>query len=142
MVETTHVPIGRHAEWWPSVVDPLRQFGSKVADYFSPDADAAASEKHYEINLELPGVAADNIDISLHDHNLVIKGEKKSEHEERGKTFYFTERSYGAFQRTFRLPGDTDPTKITADFKDGVLSVKVAKAAAQHASKKIKVNAA
>lgn len=140
MVEATHVPVGRHADWWPSVVDPLRQFGAKIADYFSPSADAAATTAHYEINLELPGVTADDIDISLHDHNLVVKGEKKSQHEERGKTFYFTERSYGAFQRTFRLPGDTDPSKITADFKDGVLTLMVPKAKANQTSKKIKVN--
>ena len=127
MVEKSHTAAGRNAGWWPSVYAPLRGVGERVADYFAPDTDAAATDDFYEINVELPGVSADNIDVSVHENTLTIKGEKRSEHEEEGKTYFFSERSYGAFQRSFRLPSDAISDQITADFKDGVLSLMIGK---------------
>ncbi len=79
--------------------------------------------------------------MSVHDGNLTIKGEKQSQREEKGRTYYFSEREYGAFQRSFRLPADAQTDKITADFKDGVLTVKVPKAGPPlDSSKRIKVH--
>lgn len=123
MVEKSHT-----AGWWPQVYEPLRGLGEKIADWFAPRADAAATQDSYEINMELPGVAADNIDISVHDGSLIIKGEKHFQREEKGRTYFFSEREYGSFQRSFRLPADAQAQDITADFKDGILSVRVPKA--------------
>ena len=61
------------------------------------------------------------------DYVLKISGEKKHEHTETGKTYYFTERAYGNFARSFRLPEEADLEKIFASHKDGILTIKVAK---------------
>ena len=135
MVEKTHT-----AGFWPNIYAPLRGMGEKIADWFAPRADAAAAQDFYEINMELPGVKADDIDIQVHDDTLTIKGEKRFEHQETGRSYYFSEREYGAFQRSFRLPAQVDKQTITADFTDGVLTVRVPKAStAPDQSHKIKI---
>ena len=128
MVEKSHTAAGEAANWWPGLYEPLRGLGQRIADFFAPSADAAATDDFYEINLELPGVTSDNIDVSVHDGSLTIKGEKQSRREETGRTYFFSEREYGAFQRSFKLPADADPKNVTADFNDGVLLVRIPKA--------------
>ncbi|MDD9905640.1 MAG: Hsp20/alpha crystallin family protein [Rhodospirillaceae bacterium] len=120
-------PADKSQSVWPHLFEPFRTAAASVANFFSPSADAANAENAYEINMELPGVAPEDIDVSLHDHVLTIKGEKKNSREEKTKTYYFTERSYGAFQRSFRLPGDVDASDIGADFNDGVLTLTLPK---------------
>jgi HSP20 family protein len=122
MVEKSHT-----AGWLPSVYEPLRQMGEKVADWFAPRSEASALEDYYEINVELPGVKAEDVDITTQDNNLLVRGEKRSERTETGQSFYFSEREYGTFQRTFRLPPDADGDKIDAQFSDGVLRLRIAK---------------
>jgi HSP20 family protein len=122
MVEKSHT-----AGSTPSLYEPLKRFGEKIADWFAPHSEASAGEGSYDITLELPGVSAEDIDVSVHEGHLMIKGEKRAEREEKGRTYYFSEREYGAFQRSFRLPADAQSDKITADFKNGVLTVKVPK---------------
>ena len=56
--------------------------------------------------------------MSTEDNSLVVRGEKRYEHEETGRTYFFSEREYGTFQRTFRLPPDADSDKIDAEFND------------------------
>ena len=83
-------------------------------------------------------------DISLIAENglVTLKGEKKTEHEEKGETWYFSERQYGSFSRSFRLPADADESGVRADMKNGVLTVVVPKTkAAAKADRKIKINA-
>lgn len=123
MVEKAHT-----AGWWPNLYEPLRGIGQKVADWFAPASEASAGQSAYEITMELPGVSSENIEVSVHDGSLTIKGEKRSEREEKGRTYFFSEREYGAFQRSFRLPEDAQADDVTADFKDGVLTLKVPKA--------------
>ena len=107
--------------------DPLRNIGQRVADWVAPRSDASALEDYYEINVELPGVKTEDVDVSLHDNSLMVRGEKRSEREEAGRTYFFSEREYGAFQQTFRLPPDADSDKIDAEFSDGILRLKIAK---------------
>jgi len=129
--------------FWPGLADPFRTLGSKIADFFQPSADAVNVEDRYEINIELPGVKEDDVDVTFHDHVLTIKGEKRSAHEEKTKSFYFSERTYGAFQRTFRLPDDIESNDISANFKDGVLTVAVPKTEqTQSKARTIKVGSA
>ena len=137
MVEKSHTAAGEAASWWPGVYEPLRGLGQRIADFFAPNADAAATDDFYEINLELPGVTSNNIDVSIHDGSITIKGEKRSQREEKGRTYFFSEREYGAFQRSFKLPADANPENVTADFNDGVLLIRVPKAGppAQEATK-------
>lgn len=123
MVEKSHT-----AGWWPYLYDPLRGIGEKIADWFAPRSEASAVQDRYEICLELPGVKADDIDVSVDDGHLTVKGEKRFEREEKGRTYFFSEREYGAFQRSFRLPPDAQADDVTADFTNGVLVLKVPKA--------------
>lgn len=140
MVEKSHTAAGHENGFWPHVLDPLRNAGEKIANFFAPSADAASTDDVYEINVELPGVSEEDIAVELHDNVLVVKGEKRFEREEKGKTYYFSERRFGSFHRSFRLPEDVDPEKISADFSDGVLAIRVAKRTAQaSAPKKIQV---
>jgi HSP20 family protein len=135
MVEKSHT-----AGWLPSLYEPFRGIGEKIADWFAPRSEASVGEGTYDITMELPGVSSENIDVSVHDGSLTIKGEKRFEREEKGRTYFFSEREYGAFERSFRLPADAQADDITADFKNGVLTVKVPKVGPPpDRSKRIKV---
>jgi HSP20 family protein len=89
--------------------------------------------KDLTLKVELPGVEEKDIDVSLSGNQLTIKGEKKSEHEEKKegdngeRVFHRVERSFGAFQRTMTVPFDVEPDKVSADFRDGVLTVTLPK---------------
>lgn len=87
-------------------------------------SDIAENKKSYDITVELPGVAEKDITVSVDQGVVSIKGEKRAEEkkEEEGG-HYLQERSYGSFSRSFRIPDDVDPDKISASYKDGVLSV-------------------
>lgn len=122
MVEKSHT-----AGWLPNIYDPLRSIGHRVADWFAPRSDASAWDEGYEINIELPGVKPEDVDVTLDGDSLTIRGEKRSEREESGRSYFFSEREYGAFQRTFRLPPEADKDNILADYSDGILNLKIAK---------------
>jgi len=137
MVEKTNTPA-----WWPGFYEPFRHMGDRIADWFAPRAEAKESNARYEITMELPGVAEKNIDVSLHDGVLTVKGEKSSERKEEGEGYFFSEREYGRFQRTFRLLADARGDDVAADFSNGVLKITVPKMAEEkREAKKIKVNA-
>lgn len=122
MVEKSHT-----SGFWPSIYDPLRMAGQRIADWIAPASEASGRDNSYSIKVELPGVAEEDIDLSVHEGVVTLKGEKKSAREEKGETWFFSERQYGAFSRSFRLPPDADGDKVVADLKDGVLTVSVAK---------------
>lgn len=128
--------------WWPGFYEPLRHLGERVADWFAPRADAKSTNAKYEITMELPGVTDKDIDISLHDGVLTVKGEKHSERKDEGEGYFFTEREFGRFQRTFRLPADARSDGVAADFSNGVLKITVPKVTDEKkVAKKIRVNA-
>jgi len=135
MVEKSHT-----AGWLPNVYEPLRHIGQKVADWFAPPSDASASDQCYDIDVELPGVKTEDVDVTVHNNSLTVRGEKRSQRQESGRSFFFLERQFGAFQRTFRLPEDADANSIEAAFDDGVLHLKVGKKkATKPQEKKIKI---
>ncbi|MCW8916616.1 MAG: Hsp20/alpha crystallin family protein [Magnetovibrio sp.] len=141
MVETAgRTPARFGDDWWGSLTDPLRTMATKVADFFSPVAEASKDEDKYEVCIELPGVEEDNISVSVDHDTLMITGEKKSERHDEGKTYIFSEVSYGKFQRTFRLPGDADEDKISAAFNNGVLKILIAKKASESSRKEIPIH--
>jgi len=113
--------------FWPNLYEPLRNFGTRMAEWAAPASDASSDESAYRITMELPGVEEKDIDLSVNDGVVTVKGEKNTEHEEKGETWFFAERQYGAFSRSFRLPADADGDKVEAKLKDGVLSVTIPK---------------
>lgn len=123
-------------------VEPIWRFDSKFA-FAAPAVDVTEDEKAYKITAELPGMSEKDIDIAMTGDMIVLKGEKRQEREEKEKNRYVSERSYGAFQRSFDLPDGVDRDKITADFAKGVLTVTLPKTTeAQKQQKKIEVKAA
>ena len=122
MIEKSHT-----GGFWPSLYEPLRTVGTKLAEWLTPASEASADKDAYHIAIELPGVAEDDIDLSVHDAVVTVKGEKRTSREESGDTWYFSERQYGAFSRSFRLPPDADADTIKAALKDGVLEISVGK---------------
>ena len=114
-------------ELWPSLYDPFRGWGHRLAEFLAPASDARLSDDGYTITVELPGVSEDDIDLTVNEGVVTIKGEKQAEREEKGDTWYFSERQYGSFSRAFRLPADADETAVEAELKDGVLTVTVPK---------------
>jgi HSP20 family protein len=129
--------------FWPSFYEPFRQFGAKVADWLAPASEASSDDKAYRIAIELPGVEEKDIDITIDEGMVTVKGEKRESREEKGETWYFSERQYGSFSRTFRLPADADGGKVSADLKDGVLVLSVARMAPETAkSRKVPIGKA
>ncbi len=120
MVETNQ--LGR---FWPSLYEPLRGLSDRVSEWLSPASEASSDDNVYRISIELPGVSENDIDLRVSNDTLTVTGEKSATREEKGDTWYFSERQYGAFRRTFRLPPDADCEGAAAHAKDGVLEITV-----------------
>lgn len=100
-----------------------------TSGWLAPRIDVAESDDAVQITAELPGVEESEVEITLVDDVLTIRGEKQSEStkEGEGKTYRLVERSYGSFRRSLPLPFKADPEKVVANFDKGVLSVTVPK---------------
>jgi HSP20 family protein len=96
---------------------------------WAPRVDISETPEEFQIKAELPDVKKEDVKVSVDAGVLRIEGERKQEKEEKGKKFHRVERTYGSFLRTFTLPDNVDETKIQADVKDGVLNVRLGKAA-------------
>jgi len=108
-----------------------------------PAVDIVEKDNAYEVTADLPGFDEKNIDVKLQNGSLCIKGERKSEKEEKKKDYHLTEREFGSFERRFTLPEGVESDKIEANLKKGVLTVTLPKKAeAQRPAKKIDVKAA
>uniref|UniRef100_A0A7V6CEG7 Hsp20/alpha crystallin family protein n=1 Tax=Thermodesulfobacterium geofontis TaxID=1295609 RepID=A0A7V6CEG7_9BACT len=88
-----------------------------------PAIDVSETDNEIIVKVDVPGVNPEDIEISLSDNVLVIKGEKKKEEEEKKENFYRMERYYGNFVRSIQLPCDIEEEKISATYKNGVLKV-------------------
>lgn len=97
-----------------------------VAEW-SPLVDITEDDKEYLIKAELPEVKKNDVKVRVEDGVLFISGERNFEKEEKNKRYHRVERAYGAFTRSFTLPEDADPQQVHAEFKDGVLNVRVLK---------------
>ena len=105
---------------WPSV-------GAFTGRAMMPTIDVHETDKGLEVTAELPGVDEKDVEVTLVDNLLTIKGEKKYEHKEGGEGRMVSERSYGAFQRSFTLPYEVDANKIDAKVEKGVLKLTLPK---------------
>jgi HSP20 family protein len=93
-----------------------------VADW-SPEVDISEDDHGYVLKADLPEMKKDDVRVTVEDGILSVSGERKGEKEDQKKKFHRIERSYGTFRRSFTLPEDADSTKVTAEFRDGVLKV-------------------
>ena len=96
-----------------------KEFGTE----WVPSVDISETEKEITVKAEIPGIDKKDIEISLEENHLVIKGEKRGETEETGKHFHRVERCYGSFYRSLQLPATVEKDKIDATYKNGVLTV-------------------
>lgn len=126
---------------WEAVNDFLpfwrrRKFQADIM----PSLDLSSDEKAYALSMELPGVDPENVSVEVHDHVLVIAGEKKQENAAEEKNQHVLERCYGSFQRAIALPEDADVDAITARCKNGVLQVTMPrKATPENQAKSIEI---
>ena len=97
-----------------------------VAEW-SPLVDITEDDKEYVIKAELPELKREDVKVSVQDNLLSISGERKSEKEEKSKKYHRVERTYGRFLRSFTLPENCDGAKVVAEYKDGVLKIRLPK---------------
>ena len=124
--------------------DPLMRVAQEPRPVlFAPQINVSETEKAMHITAELPGLDEKDVDVEIDDDVLSISGEKKEEHEEKGKEWHKYERSYGSFKRVIPLTSEIDTAKSTASFKNGVLEIELPKLKEKEAKKKkIKIAAA
>ena len=109
--------------FWDSFLEgTMRRRGEDGTEWF-PSLDVSETKNELVVKAEIPGMDSKDIDISLSDGMLTIRGEKKQEKEEKEENYHFIERSYGTFSRSVSLPRDLKHDKISASYKDGVLRV-------------------
>lgn len=115
-----------------AIDDMFQNFGRFGTSYetvaFSPHLDVSEDDRNYMVAVELPGMKEKDIDLEIKEGNLLIRGEKKFEHDEKTKQgYHLVERSYGSFLRTIPLGFDVDPDAIDATYEAGVLKIVVPK---------------
>ena len=110
----------------------------------APSLDIKDNADNYTINVEIPGVVSDDVDIRVDGNTLTISGEKKQEEKDEKENYHCIERRYGAFERTLTLPQDANVDNIDAKFKDGVLTVSIQRkvVSSPKETRKIEVKAA
>ena len=106
---------------------------------WQPLVDIVETEQAYEVRAELPGIAREDVQLSIEDNVLTLSGERKLEKDVNKESYHRIERAYGTFSRSFALPAQVDTQGIQASFKDGVLSIAVPKAE-QVKPRKISIN--
>ncbi|MDI3338068.1 Hsp20/alpha crystallin family protein [Defluviimonas aestuarii] len=104
-----------------------RDFWERSEDSLMPALDVAETDTSIDISAEIPGVAENDIDVSITDGVLTLKGEKSSDHEEKEENYHLVERRYGSFRRSISLGFTPDDDKVQASFKDGVLKLHIEK---------------
>ncbi len=108
---------------WDDFFGPGRKALRPMEMEWAPAVDVSETADQVVIKAEVPGMEAKDIDISLAGDVLTIKGEKKSEREEKKENYHLVERTYGSFSRSLKLPAAVDADKIEAGYKQGVLTV-------------------
>jgi HSP20 family protein len=94
---------------------------------WSPTVDVVETAEEFQIKVELPEVKKEDVKVSVDNGILRLEGERRQEKEEKGKKYHRVERSYGSFLRTFALPDNIDDGNVRAEFKDGMLNVRLPK---------------
>ena len=123
---------------WDSFFERRPWFMVEEEGEWLPALDLAETGDEFVVKAEIPGLDPKDIDISLSQNMLTIKGEKKQEREEKEENYHFIERSYGSFARSIQLPGEVNHQKITTSYKNGVLKIHLPKSE-EAKKKKVKI---
>ena len=94
---------------------------------WSPSVDIFETENELVLKADLPDVKLEDIEVRVENQTLTVRGERKFQKEEAAKGYHRMERSYGTFERSFTVPTSVDAEKVAADYKNGVLTVKLPK---------------
>ncbi len=122
----------------PWTAGPWREEFTSTAS-FMPPVDIYEDENHLVLKVEVPGMQEKDIEVSLENNVLTVRGERKLEKEEKEENFHRIERRYGAFTRSFTLPNTVDTDKVNAEYTNGLLHIRLAKRA-EAKPRQIKVN--
>jgi HSP20 family protein len=112
--------------WNSFFEEESRRKGESKGEWF-PSLDVSETKNEIVVKAEIPGIDPKDIDISLADGVLTIRGEKKQEKEEKDENYHLIERSYGSFTRSVRVPGEVKSDRISATYKNGLLKVSLPK---------------
>jgi HSP20 family protein len=110
---------------WPAV---WRRLPAQEREW-SPAIEVFEKEDKYVVKAELPGLKEEDVDVSVNDDTLCLKGEKKTEHEVEEEEYHWSERTFGSFLRTIKLPSNVDTKKIEAEYENGMLEITLPKMA-------------
>jgi HSP20 family protein len=122
-------------------LDPLRQiFGGNLLQrmplqQFVPQFEVRETDDAYVFKADMPGVSEEDLEITIERNRLTVSGQREMEQRDEKDRYYAVERAYGAFTRTFTLPGDIDESRVEAELKEGVLTLKIPKSREQQAKK-------
>jgi HSP20 family protein len=122
-------------DMWGRLFSPPGAIAKVPAIDFVPAINLKETDEAFEISVEVAGLKPEEIEVALTGDILSIKGEKKEEKEETKGDYHLTERSFGKFSRSFRLPAKVDRAKLEARCKDGVLSLSLPKDAKEDITK-------
>ena len=118
--------------------------GIPVGDNYDLSTDIKDTKDKYVINMDIPGMEKDNIDVEVRNNTLLVSGERKNENEEKNANYYKQERSFGYFSQSLPLPQDADSSAIAVNYNKGVLKIEIPKLAKanskQQESTRIAVN--
>src|SRR5437867_11395691 len=122
MEEATQNRFNRFLGGFPNRIGSGETHSLTVADW-SPEVDISQDDREYLLKADLPEMKKEDVRVTVEDGILCVSGERKSEKEDQKRKFHRIERSFGNFRRSFTLPEDAVGSKVTADFRDGVLKV-------------------
>src|ERR1700716_4593812 len=124
MEEATQNRLNRFLGGFPNRTSQVETHSLTVADW-SPEVDISQYDHEYLLKADLPEMKKEDVRVTVEDGILCVSGERKSQKEDQKRKFHRIERSFGNFRRSFTLPEDADSTKVTADFRDGVLKIQL-----------------
>lgn len=118
------------------------QGGDRSGGLLAPSMDVTETDKEVRIQAELPGVSEKDVELSLNDDLLTLRAEKRQERKEEREGAHVSERSFGTFRRSLRLPFHVEPDQVHAQFENGVLTVTLPKPEQRERSRRIQIQGA
>lgn len=126
-------------EFWEKIGSQHAAVSGRAYSEVPADTDLTTGAKDLRVEIELPGMDVSDIEVEASEHELTVRGEKRLEREHSGRTYHISERAFGSFARTIRLPADVNLARAKATYRNGVLTVTVPRKTGAAAGKKIKI---